>query len=386
MPGPVGIGWQPRPAVPVAHANQLPMYDVIIIGAGQAGLAAGFHTRRLTGNFLLLESHGRVGDSWRQRWEGLRLFTPQRYNGLPGLPTRGGDWELIDRMRAAEYLERYARHFALPVRTDCTCVSAQKFNDHWRLTTSKGELRTRRLVVASGAYKDPHIPKKVAASVDGEITQLHSSEVRSVSNLVRGPTAIAIVGAGASGQQLARLCAGAGAKVTLLGAKVGNLPRAVAGKDIYWWLYKSGLMNLRTDRWPGSAMKGSSKGIVTVGEGELPAGITHAPRKLTGITGGNLLLDDGRQIAWPPAGHRGVVIWCTGYRNRYSFLPNDHLNEVGQPLQSGGVSTTDPTLAFMGMENLRHVNSSLLGGVGQDAEQIIPLLFNDPPVKAAAGG
>ena len=362
------------------------MYDVIIIGAGQAGLAAGFHTRRLTGNFLLLESHGRVGDSWRHRWQGLQLFTPQRYNGLPGLPTRGGDWELIDRTRAADYLQRYAEHFALPVRTHCTCVSAEKIAGYWRLDTTAGELKAKRLVVASGAYKDPYVPGDVAARVDERITQVHSSQVRSMGDLVSGPTALVVVGAGASGQQLARLGAGAGAKVTLLGARVGNLPRAVVGKDIYWWLYQSGIMNLRTDRWPGSTMTGNTKGIVTVGEGELPAGINHIPQKLVAIERGRLLLDDGRRIDWPPPGHHGVVIWCTGYRNRYAFLPDNVLDRAGHPLQSGGLSTADATLAFMGLENQRHVNSSLLGGVGQDAEQIMPLLFGASPVTAADGG
>ena len=219
-----------------------------IIGAGQAGLAAGYYLRQAGKDFLIAEANGRVGDNWRKRWQGLELFTPQRYNRLPGLPPDGTDWQLIDRLSAADYLERYATHFSLPIQLRCTCVRAKKTDEHWEVETTTGTYFAQNLIVASGAYKDASIPTKIAQTFSADVRQFHSSAVRDVRDFATENTSVLVVGAGASGQQLSRLCAAAGAEVTLLGPKVANLPRNFLGKDIYWWLYKSGVMSIPTQR------------------------------------------------------------------------------------------------------------------------------------------
>ncbi|WP_197493956.1 NAD(P)-binding domain-containing protein [Lewinella sp. 4G2] len=349
------------------------MYHTIILGAGQAGLAAAYYLKRAGKKILVLESNARIGDNWRKRWESLQLFTPQRYNGLPGLAPTGSDWELIDRLEVANYLERYVETFSLPVQLHRTCVSAQK-TDAWEIRTNAETYQAERLIVATGAYKDPVVPA-VAKQFPASIAQLHSSEVRDLKDLVGSATSLLIVGAGASGQQLARLGAAAGAKVTLVGPKVANLPRNFLGKDIYWWLHNSGMMSVRTDSKIGKMLTNEKKGIITVGDGPMPPGVQRISTHVNGYAEGQLKFRTAKAeqapLRWPGNNKKGVIIWCTGYRNRYPFLPEELLNDAGQPLQKSGLSTVDETVAFVGLENLRRPGSSLLGGVGKDAGEIV---------------
>ena len=352
------------------------LYHTIVIGAGQAGLAAGYYLQRAGRDFLILDGHERVGDNWRQRWAGLRLFSPQRYNALPGLAPSGGEWHLPTRLELADYLEGYAQHFGLPLSLACTCARAQKDpNGYWTLTTSRGDYRTQRLVIATGAYRTPAIPGAVADTFPADVRQLHSSEVRDVADLADAATSVLVVGAGASGQQLTRLLAATGARVTLAGPKVPNLPRRLLHKDIYWWLYHSGMMTLRTDRYPGKLLLGNGGGDVTVGETPLPPTVNRVTTEIVSWREGSLRWHCHKTapspLPWPAAGTKGLVVWCTGYRNAYPWLPPAMLDEAGQPRRDGGRSTVYPEVTFLGLPNLRRPNSSLVGGVGADAAAVV---------------
>jgi len=348
-------------------------YDTIVIGAGQAGLAAGYYLQQAGQDFVLLEAHGQVGASWRRRWEGLQLFSPQRYNALPGLAPDGDAWHLPDRLELAAYLESYVKHFALPVRTHCTCVRAQLREKDWLLETTQGSLSCRNLIVASGAYRTPFIPRELAGQFPRGVRQYHSSEIRDVSAVADAGTSVLVVGAGASGQQLSRMLLDTGAEVLLAGPKVGNLPRRLLGKDIYWWLYKSGLMTARVDRFPGKLLM-SEEGDVTVGETSLPTArrlATEVDRYANGKLYFRCRKTVPNPVSWPAFGRKGVVIWCTGYLNAYPFLPPEVLDAAGKPIHTAGCSTVSDRLAFLGLPNLLRPNSSLVGGVGEDARRIV---------------
>ena len=375
----------PHPQSPLNHPPHPPVclktspsplrthHDTLVIGAGQAGLAAGYHLQRAGADFLVLDAHARPGDSWRERWDGLQLFSPQRYNGLPGYAPPGGEWHLPSRIELADYLSAYAEHHALPLLPHCTCDRAEKWDDGmWHLWTTQGQLTCRRLLVATGAYRDKRIPTALSEQFPPGIEQVHSSEVTAIEPVPE----VLVVGAGASGQQLARLYAAAGSAVTLVGSEVKNLPRSFAGKDIYWWLYKTGSMTLKTDSALGKMLIQTKGGTVTVGEPPVPSEIRRIPQRITAYEDESLHFN-GRKtpaLPWPNEHANARIIWCTGYRNQFPFLADRYVAE-GKPLHARGISTVDPTLAFLGLENLIRPNSSLVGGVGRDAGEVIAKLL-----------
>lgn len=353
-----------------------------VIGAGQAGLSAGYYLRHRALDFVILDANERTGDSWRNRWEGLRLFSPNRYNALPGLPPSGGDWELPDRLELADYLEGYAAHWRIPIRHGVTvteCLPPEGENAYWTILTNGEVVFAERLIVATGAYRTPAIPEATANAFPASILQVHSSEVRDAQDMADANTDVLVLGAGASGQQLSRLFHEAGSNVMLAGPKVANLPRRLLGKDIYWWLYKSGMMTAKVGGFPGKFLV-SDKGDVTVGEPKLPSGdrLQRIKTKVRGYENGSLVFDCKKTmpepLPWPSAGKQGLVIWCTGYHNQYPFLPASALDEKGQPNHAAGKSNDHSGLFFLGLPNLARPNSSLTGGVGEDAERIVEAL------------
>ena len=356
------------------------VYDALIIGGGQAGLAAAYHLQRRGMSYLIVERNARPGDNWRKRWDGLRLFSPQRYNRLPGSPTPADrdDWHLPDRLEVADYLERYAEGNQLNLRLG-TSVREIRPGSTFRVLLDDGDtLESHHVIDASGAYRTPSIPTDVASTFPKSVGQYHSSEVTRMEALVKAGTSVLVVGAGASGQQLARLAYKAGARVWLAGPRVDNLPRRLLGKDIYWWLYRSGLMRVRTDRAPGKWLGEDEGGTVTVAEEAVaPEGAERYLR-----IPGHLLryemetLQFGEEVdalAWPLTGG-AVVIWATGFANAYPWLPAAALDDRGAVVHTGGRSDTVAGLYFVGLPNQRRLNSSLLGGVGADAEAIVAMM------------
>ena len=354
-------------------------YDTLVIGAGQAGLAAAYYLQQAGRAYVALDAHARIGDNWRERWAGLRLFTPQRYSQLPGLPPAWStdEWYLPDRIETGNYLERYANHFSLNVRSGQQVTAVET---GFTVRTGAGEVyRADHVIVATGAYRTPYRPP-VARMFPATIHQVHSSEIRDVAAIAERVDTVLVVGAGASGQQLATLFAETGTEVLLAGPQVQNLPRKVAGKDVYWWMYKSGIMRLRTDRGPGKLLV-SPGGEVTVGE--QPAALAarpevvrlraHVDRYSSETLTFRETKDAPAPLQWP-RGRAAAVVWCTGFRNAYPFLPAGALDKHGRPDQQGGVSRTVPNLYFVGLPNQRRVNSALLHGVGADAKAIVDAL------------
>lgn len=354
-----------------------------VIGAGQAGLAAGYYLRQRNLDCILLDANKRIGDSWRKRWDGLKLFSPQRYNSLPGKAPAGDPKHLPDHQELADYLEEYARHWRIPVRNNTIvtkCVPPKGEEVFWTIISNGEAVFARHLIVASGAYRTPNVPGVVAETFPSSIQQLHSSEIQTVAGLTDENTDVLILGAGASGRQLSRQFYDTGARVILAGPKVTNLPRRFLGKDIYWWLYRSGMMTLRTNGFPGKLLAGNTGGDLTVGEAVLPENdrFQRIATELTAYRDGRLEFDCKKTmpepLPWAHDGRKRLVIWCSGYRNAYPFLPSAALNDEGLPVHTDGKNPALPGLFFLGLPNLTRPNSSLVGGVGRDAERIVKSL------------
>ena len=171
-----------------------------VIGGSQAGLAVGYHLMQRGLPFVILDDNDRIGDAWRKRWDSLRLFTPGRYDGLPGMPFPGSPSSYPTKDETADYLEAYAREFELPVRTGVKVDRLSKVGDRFEVICSEDTLFAENVVVATGAYHNPRVPP-FARELDESIVQLHSKEYRNPSQIQEG--GVLVVGAGNSGAEIA---------------------------------------------------------------------------------------------------------------------------------------------------------------------------------------
>ncbi len=175
-------------------------YEIVIIGGGQAGLATAYHLTRHRLPCIILDENDKVGAVWRNRWDSLRLFTPGRYNNLPGMPYPGPPRSCPSKDDIADYLQAYASRFRIPVRTGVKVVRLYTENDHYIIETDNERISSYNVVVATGAFHNPRIPK-FADKLNRQIVQMHSSEYRTPSQVRGGP--VLVVGAGQSGAEIA---------------------------------------------------------------------------------------------------------------------------------------------------------------------------------------
>src|SRR5262249_36658571 len=154
-------------------------FEAVVIGAGQAGLSVGYHLAQRGVDFTLISDEARVGDNWRRRWDALRLFTPARYSGLPGMPFPAPSGHLADKDELAHYLERYAERFDLPVRLGSRVQRLTWDGRLFQLSVDGSDviIEAANVVVATGAFQTPRIPA-VGAALSSSIQQLHSSAYR----------------------------------------------------------------------------------------------------------------------------------------------------------------------------------------------------------------
>ncbi|MGI5132479.1 flavin-containing monooxygenase [Pseudonocardia sp. CA-107938] len=330
--------------------------DVVVVGAGQAGLAVGYWLQRRHRSFVVLDRESELGSTWRHRWDSLRLFTPAGFSHLPGLPFPGPAAAAPTKDEMADYLTAYTQHFALPVELATTVASVDQDGDHLLVTATNGRAwRARDVVLASGAHSRPRIPG-FAAELDPAILQLHSRDYRQPAQVPAG--AVLVVGAGNSGAEIATELA-AGHAVQLSGRDVGHIPQLGP------WTYP--LMRLLGR--PGAslarrALRGGAEPLGRIRAGELEAaGIRRVPR-MVGVRDGCPLFADGTTA--PVA----AVVWCTGLSPDYRYVRVPVLDDAGQLIHRRGV-TNWPGLYAVGLPHQSSITSHLVGGVGTDARHIV---------------
>ena len=346
-------------------ATMSQLHPVIIIGAGQAGLATAYHLEQLGFKPLLLEAHARIGDGWRMRWDSLRLFSPAKYSGLPGWEFPLPSIEFPTKEQVADYLENYALRFGLRVRNGAVVESLAQDACGFTIALSGGvNLRAMQVVIATGAFGKPFLPSFIQQPAS-EIVQMHASQYRNPAQLPGKP--VLVIGTGASGSQIAAELAKTH-KVYLSGRDVGNLPRKFLGKDIYWWLYASGVMNIRRDSWLGRRMAKGNGGDLLIGnslKNIVAASGLLRRGKLMGFEGGLPIFEDGQT-----ANDIGCILWATGYRNDYGWISPSVVDAKSWPIHQRGVVAAVPGLYFVGLRFMYRVDSSNIGGMGRDAAYI----------------
>ena len=334
-------------------------FEVVIIGGGQAGLAAGYHLAQRGLDFVILEQATRLGQAWRERYDSLRLFTPAQYNGLPGLafPARADHYP--DKDDVADYLECYAQHFQLPVRLETWVKRMTETASGYRLETSGGVIEARQVVVATGPFQQPHTPP-FAAQLERSTVQMHSSLYRNPSQLPQG--SVLVVGAGNSGAQIAEELLRTHTVYLAVGKPQPQLPQRVLGQSVFWWFERLGLDRVSRDSWLGRRMRQRDPLI--------GRSLSNLERK-GAILVGRVLAVEGRAVR-PVDGYAlepDAVIWATGFKPDYGWLEVNVFNEHGQPRHQRGVSQA-LGLYFVGLTWQHTRGSALLGWVNLDAAYI----------------
>jgi putative flavoprotein involved in K+ transport len=344
--------------------------DVVVIGGGQAGLAVAYHLARQEADFIVLDAGAEIGESWRTRWDSLRLFTPAEHDALPGMrfPATDGDYPGKDEV--ADYLRDYAARFALPVRLQCLVTRVEPGPDVFVVHTSEGLLRTQQVVIATGPFTEPLVPG-VAAGLSDDVVQVHTGEYRRPGDLPAGP--VVVVGAGNSGRQIAEELAATHDVTLAVGTAQLELPQRLLGRDLFWWLTRLGLMNKTIESRLARRMRDRGDLIVGTPLTRLKrSGVVLRPR-VVGITGDQVSFQDGTSV------RVASVVWATGFRTDYSWVEVPGvLDDKRNPRHDRGI-TTARGLAFVGLPWQHTRGSALLGFVQSDAAWVSSQLAADRP-------
>jgi putative flavoprotein involved in K+ transport len=331
-------------------------FDVVVIGASQAGLAVGYHLAKRGLRFVILDAGPEIGHTWRSRWNSLRLFTPAQYSGLPGMAFPAPDDTYASKDDVAAYLESYATAFDLPVELNTKVKALSRRDGAYVIATTDGEFTADNVVVATGPFQTPFVPP-IAGDLDESIVQVHSADYRSPDQLPDGH--VLVVGGGNSGFQIAEELA-ATRKVDLaVGKRMPSLPQRLLGRDLFWWLMRIGFMGINTESRLGRKL---SKRDVLIGSsprGLRRVGVTKRKR-LTTAAGRRAVFDDETEL------DVDAIVWATGYRSDFSWIDLPAIKEGSRILHRRGV-TDAPGLFFIGLTWQHTRGSGLIGFVKDDA-------------------
>jgi putative flavoprotein involved in K+ transport len=332
--------------------------DVVVVGGSQAGLSMAWHLAEQGLRFVVLEAAPELGHSWRSRWDSLKLFTPAQYDALPGMafPAPADTYPTKDPV--ADYLQAYAAAFDLPVRLNAKGTELRRLEDgSFEVRTADQAYRARQVVVATGPFQVPFVPPP-AGGFDSSVTQVHSADYRNPQALPEGP--VLVVGGGNSGFQIAEELAATRTVNLSIATTYPMLPQRLAGRDLFWWLTRLGLLRVTVNSRPGQRASQREFIIGTNRRRLERAGVRFRPR---------LVDAEGRTVRF--ADHSlledvGVVVWATGYRSDYAWIHIPGVVREGHVVHRRGVSEV-PGLYFLGLSWQHTRGSALLGFVNDDA-------------------
>jgi putative flavoprotein involved in K+ transport len=334
-------------------------YDVLVIGAGQTGLTVGYYLRQAGLRFLIVDGADQVGSAWAERWESLVLFTPRRYNAMPGLPFDGDPDREPTRDEVIDYLGRYATELELPVELKTPITALDHRNGRYAAESPAGTFEADQVIVATGPFPKPRIPA-FASSVEPDVYQTHSTGYRQPGDVPPGRAVV--VGGGNTGYQIAEELAADRQVVLAVGSRQTPLPLRLLGRQIFWWGTKLGVLKVSVESRIGKRL---SQRETLIGSNPRKAkrlGIVLKPRAVA-ASGRTVRFDDGTQT------EADAIIWATGYQPDYSWIKPPVVDANGRVSHRRGV-TDHSGLYFLGLTWQHTRGSALLGFVRDDARYI----------------
>jgi putative flavoprotein involved in K+ transport len=372
-----------------SHSNDgsVQHLDVVVIGGGQAGLTIGYFLRQRGYRFVILERASELVPAWRERWDSLTLFTPRRYSALPGVPFPGVPDGYPTRDEVITCLERYAKTFELPIELNSEVEKLDEGDDgRFRLAVGGRTIIADQVVVATGPFQTPYVPK-LSEKLSADLFQTHAVGYRKPGDVPKGT--VLVVGGGNTGFQIAKELSATHEVALSIGSQQKPLPQRVLGRDLFWWLTKTRLLNKTVESRLGRKLR-TRDTLIGSSPRELTKryGVQLKPR-LVDAEGGRVRFEDGSELEVDAA------IWATGYRPDYSWIKLPILDEDGRLRHRRGV-TEVPGLYFLGLTWQHTRGSALIGFTKDDAEFIAEKIAEyqqskgpaqaGTPVEAGAAG
>ncbi len=347
-------------AQPTPGSGHTERREVVVVGGGQAGLAIGYFLAQQGRAFTILEAASEPAAAWRGRWESLKLFTPARYDALPGLGFPGDPDRYPGRDEVVAYLTDYVRHFDLPVELDSRVRSIRKTDATYLVELGDRTYESEQVVVATGPFGVPFVPA-IAERLAPEVAQLHSADYRSPRVLPAGP--VLVVGGGNTGFQIAEELSASREVHLSIGSRQTPLPQRILGRDLFRYLDATGLIRKTTASRIGRRMESRDTLIGSSPRGlRRRHGVELHPRAVD-AAGSSVIFGDGTSL------DVATVIWSTGFTVDHSLVDVPVFDDDGRLVHRRGV-TESPGLYFLGLSWQHTRGSALLGWVKDDAEHI----------------
>ena len=331
--------------------------DVLVIGGGQAGLVMGYHLSQRGLRFQIVDAGEDVGQTWRLRWDSLKLFTAAQYDNLPGMAFPAPHDSYPGKDDVADFLQAYAARLELPVALNTKVISL-RCNELYEAETDQGRIQAHNVVVATGPFQSPFIPP-IAKDLDADVFQIHSIDYRRPDSVPSGR--VLVVGAANTGCQIALELSATHEVEISAGQHLPTIPQRPMGHDVWWWATVVGITRITFGSRLGKRLSTRDQ-VIGGGQRELKRnGVTVRPR-LTDVAGCSVTFADGTSSEYD------AVLWATGFRTDHSWIEIPQVKNAQGRVQHDRGVTASPGLYVLGLTWQHTRTSALLGWVTNDAE------------------